>query len=178
MGLVVAFIGYGLTIPEYQHEARQKREACEALVGPFRKDECWRMYDRDIAAGRASGGNLKKGYEAPVDRKLVEATEKARTADDTKMLLECKKDIVSKKAEYQRLMSSREYWGASLALRRCSELQDDAGLKQLVAEAEQKQYVMEIESPGTTREARNNAIEALLRDYPEIGKKYEKRLKR
>ena len=104
---------------------------------------------------------------------LIEATKKKQVAEDAKMLQECKKNISTKKTDYQRLMSRREYWAASLALRRCSELQaDDAALKSLVADAEQKQYIMEIEAPNTTREVRDQAIEALLRDYPEVGRKY------
>ena len=178
LGLIVMFFAYGLTIPEYQSQARQKREACEALVGPLRKDECRRMYDNDVAAGKAGSGGPTKGYEAPVDRALAEATAKARTTEDAAQLKDCQKNVAAKKAEYQRLMGKAEYWSASLALRRCSELQDDPALKALVAEAERKQYISEIESPTATRDVRNQAIEALLRDYPETGKKYAKLLKK
>ena len=75
-------------------------------------------------------------------------------------------------------MGKAEYWSASLALRRCSELQDDSALKALVADAERKQYISEIESPTSTQGVRNQAIEALLRDYPETGKKYATLLKK
>ena len=178
LGVLALFIGFGFTIPEDEYRARQIREGCKAAVDPLHCREMLEIATGRANSGKANSGKSGKGYEAPVDRALVEATEKKRVAQDAKMLQECKQNITAKKTDYQRLMSRREYWAASLALRRCSELQDDAALKSLVADAEQKQYIMEIEAPRTTREVRDQAIEALLRDYPEVGRKYEKRLKR
>ncbi len=177
LGLIGLFLAYGLSIPEYVHQARELRRACEALVGgPMsgRMAECERIEANAIARGKASGAVAVKSYEPPVDQALVAKTSAARAADDTAFLKECRATVERKKSEYRRLMANREYWSAALALRRCADLQDDAALKSLVADAERKQYVMEIESPATARDARNEAIEALLRDYPEIGRKYAK----
>ena len=178
VGLFTIFIGYGFSIPKYKAEASKKREICEALAGPFRKNECQRLYEADIAAGRETEIAPARGYEAPIDTKLVEAADKARDAQVAATLVECKKNLAAKMAVYRNLMNSHQYWDASIALRRCADLQNDPRLKSLVAEAEKRQYVKEIESTGSTRDSRNIAIEALLRDYPETGAKYSKLLRK
>lgn len=181
LGLIGLFFAYGLTIPEYEHQARELRKACEALVGgpvSGRMGECRRIEAEAIARGKASGAPAVKSYEPPVDQALVAKTSAARAADDAAFLQECRQTVDRRKSEYRRLMASREYWSAALTLRRCADLQEDSALKGLVADAERKQYVMEIESPATSRDARNQAIEALLRDYPEAGKKYAKLLRK
>lgn len=172
LSLVVAFFvfPYIAYSPE-ERTAISARADCERVFPLERGRSCDRVYDEALR-------RMRPGGEAPVNQALVDATTKAHAAEEAAQRKECEQSISSRRSEYQRLMASREFWSASLALRRCSELLDDAVLKALVAEAEKKQYVMEIESSGTKREVRNQAIEALLRDYPDVGKKYAKLLKR
>jgi transcriptional regulator of heat shock response len=143
---------------------------------------CDRVHASVLATGKAvADGRLTQstnGFEAQVNKRLIEEQEKARAAEESQLRKECGESIEVRRAEYVRLMSLRQYWDASLSLRRCSELLDDQALKGLVADAEKKQYVMEIEAKSSSTEVRNQAIEALLRDYPELGRKYEKLLKK
>ncbi|MEY2689209.1 MAG: hypothetical protein RL375_3407, partial [Pseudomonadota bacterium] len=70
---------------------------------------CDSLYAQQIAQGKANGGQVK-GYEAPVDRALVEKTAKARSAEDAADLKDCQRSIVAKRAQYAELMAKREYW--------------------------------------------------------------------
>ncbi|MES2990452.1 MAG: hypothetical protein V4844_03445 [Pseudomonadota bacterium] len=170
LGIGALFVAFGLMTPEYRTKAREKREICEALVGPFEKEQCRRIYDADIARGQASGRS-DSVYEPPIDKVATAAADKARAADDAEKLKDCQQNIVAKKAEYRRLMAAREYWSASLVLRRCAELQDNQAVKAMVADAEQKEYISEI-ATAPTKDARTRALDALRRDYPEVGAKY------
>jgi len=182
LGCIALFLGYGFTVPQYQSDARRAREACESLTGGVSKGECDRVHANVLATGEAvADKRLTKstnGFEAQVNKRLMEEQEKARVTEELQLRQECGESIEERRAEYRRLMSSREYWAASLSLRRCSELLGDQTLKDLVADAEKKQYVMEIEAKSSSREVKNQAIEALLRDYPELGRKYEKLLRK
>lgn len=180
LAVLAFFVVLGLTTPEYERQASQNRRVCEGLVAPYRKDECRRIYDAAIAIGRAREGQESRfsgGVEAPIDTALVQKAADARATYDAELLKDCKATIAAKLREYKKLMSQREYWSASIAIRRCAQLQDDPTLKALVADAEVKQYVMEIENPATLSDDRNRAVEALIKNYPDIGRKYAELLK-
>lgn len=99
--------------------------------------------------------------------------EKEAQAQRLAVLEECKLNLSSKTKEYKRLMASRDFWQASNTVRECAESLEDNKLRKLVAEAEIKSWVHDIESPHTLGADRIRAIEALMRDYPDRGKKYE-----
>lgn len=55
LGLVIAFIGYGMSIPEHVADARAKRRICEEQLiprGMASKYDCDKVYDDTIRAGR------------------------------------------------------------------------------------------------------------------------------
>lgn len=54
VGLFVIFIGYGMTIPEYQHTAREQREVCYKLAAYNERFHCDRLYSEAIERGKAS----------------------------------------------------------------------------------------------------------------------------
>jgi hypothetical protein len=173
--LVAAFFAFPyLASTPAQRAANSARADCERVFQRGRG--CDQVYD-DVLR-RESPVRESPVREAPIDRALVEATAKARAAEEVAYRKECEQSLASRKADYQRLMRSRQFWSASLVLRRCSELLDDPALKALVADAEKRQYIMEIESRATTQEVRDQAIRALLRDYPDIGAKYANRLEK
>lgn len=174
LGLIGVFVLYGLSIPEYESRASEVRRACEQIGGPMNRHTCDALYAQQMTEGRNNGGRIK-GHEAPVDRALVERTEKARAAEATADLKDCQKTLPAKRAQYDELIAKREYWSASLALRVCAEALEDPALKRLVADAEIKQYVLEIESPSTSKDAKRQARAALQRDYPEEAQKVAKR---
>ena len=176
LALIVVLFLLPYTNSPAEREAISARADCEQVFPMERGSGCNRVYDD--AYRRATQALQVPVGEAPVDRALVDAAAKKREAEDDTNRKECSEKIAARTADYKSLMAKREYWSASLALRRCSELLNEPALKALVAQAEIKQHVMEIESTSTTRVARNSAIEALMRDYPDVGKRYEKRLER
>ena len=105
---------------------------------------------------------------------LAKATEAERVAD----LADCTVNSASKVNEYRALMAKHEYWSATLAIRKCSEILNDKQLKTLVADGEIKSHVQDIESPKTKLNDRLRAIESFQRDYPERGSKYNALLKK
>lgn len=56
-GMAVAFVGYGLTIPDYQIDARMARNICEKLTvtGNVSQWECDKNYSDAIEQGQAAG---------------------------------------------------------------------------------------------------------------------------
>jgi hypothetical protein len=56
LGLIVAFFGFGLSVPEYKSRAIKLRNACEKLAGsnPISLRECERIYDKAMAEGQAN----------------------------------------------------------------------------------------------------------------------------
>ena len=114
-----------------------------------------------------------------------EDLQKAQTAIATEMgnaeraadISDCKTNGSKKLSEYRRLLDARDYWSATLAIRRCAEVTKDPKLTALVAAAEVKSYVSDIESKQTSDDNRLRSMESLSRDYPSQAKKYETRLK-
>lgn len=57
VALFVAFVGFGLAIPEHIAKANRMRAVCEELIGGkggWRQHECDRIYDEELAKGRAA----------------------------------------------------------------------------------------------------------------------------
>jgi hypothetical protein len=55
LGLVALFFAYGLSIPQYQHDAREMRKACTAMGGS--QYDCDRIEADVIRKGKAGGSN-------------------------------------------------------------------------------------------------------------------------
>ena len=54
LGLVVAFLGFGASIPQYKRDAAAARELCLKIAATWDRGKCWADYDAAIAAGRAA----------------------------------------------------------------------------------------------------------------------------
>lgn len=91
---------------------------------------------------------------------------------------DCKTNAAKKLTEYRTLMAKREYWPASITIRRCSELLNDKQLKALVVDGEIKSYVADIESKKNKVDDRISAVEHFQERYPESGRKYDSLLKK
>jgi len=52
--LFVGMIFAGASVPDYKHEARERREACELIAAPGMKGECMKQYLADIEAGKTA----------------------------------------------------------------------------------------------------------------------------
>jgi rRNA maturation endonuclease Nob1 len=169
----IAMLIYGSTIPEYQSRAREVRELCEKIA-PFQKDVCRANYDKAIAEGRS------KSMPPPAPYVPSPAELKRKAAEDavikSAQIQECKTDLDAKISVYKRQMASGEYWLAAQALQLCANVTDDKRTKDLVADAEIKEYIKNIELKSTPRQDRIRMINALIRDYPDRGAKYQKLL--
>lgn len=53
LALFGLFILFGLSIPQYKSDALARRNICEKLVIPAQLSECDRIYDAEMAKGRA-----------------------------------------------------------------------------------------------------------------------------
>lgn len=173
--LLVLTLIYGSSIPEYQTQAREVREMCEKIA-PFQRDVCRSNYDRAIAEGRSKSAPPPPPY-VPTPEEL-----KKRAAQDSGLkesqIRECEANLPAKVAVYRRKMAAGEYWSAAQALQVCANVTDDQRTKDLVADAEVKEYSRSIELPTTPKSDRIRMITTLLRDYPKYGAKYQKLLAR
>jgi hypothetical protein len=55
--LFAAFILYGMSIPEYEAQARRVRDVCEKLAAPGQQIICDEQFDEAIARGRGDSGD-------------------------------------------------------------------------------------------------------------------------
>lgn len=85
---------------------------------------------------------------------------------------ECLKDRKVQDLDYQRYLKSKKYWEAASAIRICAEFLSDAEQIAKVANAEIKYYKEQI-SKNNAPAKKLNAIESLIKYYPEQGKQYE-----
>lgn len=129
-----------------------------------------------LVACNAREGAVPATAAAVVSTAAEQTAAKEAEAERIVQLADCRENIVAKTAAYRRLMNRKEYWPATLEIRRCSELIGDPKLRALVADGEVKSYVQDIESQKTLTHDRIRSIEALARDYPEKAKRYEKLL--
>lgn len=95
-------------------------------------------------------------------------------AEEARVLGDCRANAASQTAEYRKLMASKDFWAASGKLRRCSQVLDDPKLKALVADAEIKSSVRDVENTKAPAAERVRAYERLERDYPEQAKRFAK----
>lgn len=173
LGLVGAFLAYGLSIPSHVGRAMEVRKACEAMLPPIRHGECQDIYHRVVREAESKGQPMNapppSAYELA---ERAKAKERERVAEQAE-LATCRNDSGVKLAEYRRLMAAGEYWPAAVSIRRCAQLQNEPKLTQLVADAEVRSLEQDIANTNASREDRIRAIETLARDYPDRGKKFK-----
>ncbi|HEX7890743.1 MAG TPA: hypothetical protein VF522_15390 [Ramlibacter sp.] len=147
---------------------------------PLQNAECERIYDKAIREGKLAGQSPESRAYVPTAYDIDERRRKAEkeAADNVAETRVCQSKSAEMAAEFQRLMTAREYWSAALSIRRCAQLANDPKLAAMVADAEIRSYVKDIEDPKTLTADRVRFIEALSREYPERGKKYASLLKK
>jgi len=164
----------GLLTPEYVTRAREIRKACEALVSPLDRATCDQLYQQALREGQPPQAYVPTAYDIQEQKRKAEKD----AADDIVEAGVCRSKRSEMVEKFQGLMAARDYWPAVLSLRRCAQLTKDPGLSAMVADAELKSYVKDIENPRVLTADRVRSIEALSRDYPEQGKKYASLLKK
>lgn len=179
LGLCSAFLLYGHSIPEYVSRANELRRSCEKMF-PLQNAECERIYDKTIREGKFAGQSPESRAYVPTAYDIGEQKKKAEkeAADNVVEARVCQSKSAEMAAEFRQLMTAGEYWPAALSIRRCAQLTNDPKLTVMVADAEIRSYVRDIEDPKTPIADRVRFIEALSGDYPERGKKYASLLKK
>lgn len=179
LGLFGAFFLYGLSIPEYVSRANELRRTCEKMF-PLQNAECQRIYDKAIREGKLAGQQPESRAYVATAYDIAEQNRKAKKEadDDVVEASACQSKSAEMAAEFRRLMTAGEYWPAALSIRRCAQLTNDPKLTAMVADAEIRSYIRDIEDPKSSIANRVRFIEALSRDYPERGKKYAQLLKK
>ena len=129
----------------------------------------------------ACDGGEKTRLQPPLALTEVKAREAALAASAAALeianeLESCKSRRAERIAEYKKLIGRKEYWPATLEIRRCAEILDDKALKKLVAEGEIKSYIQDLEIRSGSIYDQLRSAEAFSRDYPEQAKKYSKLL--
>lgn len=90
----------------------------------------------------------------------------------------CEASLVSKREVYASRMKERKYWEAALEIRQCAEVLGNSDLAALVKDAEIKSFLGDINNPKTSIRDRVLAMQKLVRDYPDIGRKYQAEIPR
>ena len=96
-----------------------------------------------------------------------------QAAEEEKTRASCQESRKEKQKNYQKFMAERRFWDAAVSIRSCANALDDSSLKKLVAEAEIRSHKSDIDNPKLSLRNKAKAIELLMRDYPDEGKKYE-----
>jgi hypothetical protein len=99
-------------------------------------------------------------------------------AEAKRVLSDCQTTIENRRSEYNALMKSGKFWGASLALRTCADALADTELLQLVQDAEIKSHLSDLKDPAKSALNRTRAFELLSKDYPVVAAKNEQFAKR
>jgi hypothetical protein len=107
--------------------------------------------------------NSFEKYSEDADRKTSRAV---ALALESQQVSNCVQQIPKILAEYDRLVADKQYWNASLHVRKCASLSGNA---QLIAKADaadilERQAI--IHNPKSTQREKANAMEVLVRDYP------------
>jgi len=92
--------------------------------------------------------------------------------DYEQVKVECRNKHAVHDAEYRKLLDGKHYWEAADAIRVCAEALEDDKDRALVAAAETRYYIVEINNPKKSVQDKANAIQRYIRDYPEQGQKY------
>ena len=132
-----------------------------------------------LVAALLSGCDSKSGTtRQAVPQKLVVKEENAMRLSEQReqMRVDCMDKQSVQDAEYKRLFKAGKYWEARSAIRECAESLADEKRNALVAAAEVKHYLERISKVNVSSGDKVTAIEHLIRDYPEYGKKYESQL--
>jgi hypothetical protein len=85
----------------------------------------------------------------------------------------CSADLPEALRSFDTHYRAKKFWPATNQIRRCAQVLDREDLKAKVADAEVKARVIDIENPKTPLWDKIEAIEALARDHPASGAKYE-----
>lgn len=170
--------------PEYEHKAIAARKICEQRFDPFKPD-CNKEYYKLIQEGERAAETperrrKREELEVYIKSKEQVAFDKQQTAYDQeqeairkRVTSDCAPLLDEKKAKYKALYASGRYWDAATALRACAKASDDSGMKKMVADAEFRSYVADIDSPKTSTAQKLQAINSMARDFPEQAKNYE-----
>ena len=184
VGILALIMLWSASKPDYEHKAIAARKVCEKNLGGSIED-CGRVYvsiirDGERAAETPAQRAEREKQDAAVKSYHQAAFDKERAADEKKqeelkrqMNAECAPLLDEKKTRYKALFASGRYWDAATALRACAKASDDAALKKMVADAEFKSYVADINSPKTSKDQKLQAITSMSRDFPEQAKNYE-----
>lgn len=118
--------------------------------------------------------------DAQAQARAAEAAKAKRDAEMAAMrarqIAECEGRVDALKSEYRKLVASGKQWNAAVVLKPCATTLNDPALLALVRDAEVPSHLADINDPKSSPGAKILAINMLVRDYPEIGKKYEGRL--
>lgn len=113
---------------------------------------------------------------ASAQNRSVDSNEQRLAKEREQLKVECKESAAKQRADHDHNFAAGRYWEAASAIRVCAEALEDESLRSLVAVSEKRYYVSEINSRKTSARDKANAIERMIRDYPEEGKRYESRL--
>ena len=177
VGLFALILIWSESKPEYEHKALAVRNVCEKNFGSS-KYECDKVYSDIIKEGQQStqapvGRWESERREAAQSEKFNAEFDKQERDHKKQTNLECIPLLEEQKSKYKKLFTNGKYWDAASALRLCADASDDASLKKMVADAELKSYVADINSSKTSADAKLKAIELMQVDFPEQAKSYE-----
>jgi hypothetical protein len=130
-----------------------------------------------LVAAFLNGCDSKSGTTRQVvPQKLVVKDENAMRLSQQReqMRVDCIDKQSVQDAEYKRLFEVGKYWEARSAIRECAESLADEKRNALVAAAEVKHYLERISKVNVSSRDKATAVEHLIRDYPEYGKKYDR----
>jgi hypothetical protein len=128
---------------------------------------------RDPApSGIAAAALTTSAGLAAAKARTTAAVEAQRHAAEAKRL-ECETKLPAQKSEYEALLNQGKFWDAAERIRSCTETLKRPELESLVRAAEIKSHMADINNPKLPPRNKATAMELLIRDYPEVGRKYE-----
>ena len=114
--------------------------------------------------------------EATSTKPLAQVNAASSASGDAANRERCRVSRADQLANYRRLMQVGKQWDAAGTIRACASTLDDSELKKLLADAEIQSYKQTIGSAKASKEDRLEAMQSLVRDYPEAGKPYESKI--
>ena len=114
----------------------------------------------------------KRSAEAAASQSVDAASSKGELDAQT-----CSAQREAQLAKYVGLKVQGKDWEAAGAIRICADVLNDPDLKRLVAAAEVQSHQTTISDPNASKEDKLRAMQMLVRDYPEVGKPYEPKIK-
>ena len=113
---------------------------------------------------------------AAIQSRSINENDQRLAKEREKVKLECRENAAKQQIDHDKNLAAGKYWEAASAIRVCAEALEDDTLRLQVAASEKKHYLSEINSRKVSARDKANAIERLIRDYPDEGKRYETRL--